>query len=362
MRRALELAELGWGRVSPNPMVGALVVDDEGDPLGEGWHQGPGTPHAEVMALTQAGDRARGATLVCTLEPCNRFGRTPPCTRAVIDAGVARAVIAATDPHLGADAPGVAELRGAGIEIELGLLEPDARRLNKAFERHVTRGSPWVTLKMAMTLDGKTAAADGSSRWITGPEARGDVQRLRAWADAIVVGAGTAIVDEPALTVRDERFADARPPLRVVLDASGRVPVSGPLFEGGAPTLVATTATAADARIRGWAAAGAEVMVLDQAAEGGVALEPLMHALGKRDVQGLLVEGGATLAWSFVRDGLVDDAVVYLAPVLVGGAEAPGAVGGLGFTPIAAARTLTFDTVERFGRDVRLEGHVHRDR
>jgi diaminohydroxyphosphoribosylaminopyrimidine deaminase / 5-amino-6-(5-phosphoribosylamino)uracil reductase len=320
MRRALELAELGWGRVSPNPMVGAVVVDEGGDPLGEGWHQGPGTPHAEVMALTRAGDRARGATLVCTLEPCNRFGRTPPCTRAVIDAGVARAVIAATDPHLGADAPGVAELRAAGIEVELGLLEPDARRLNKAFERHVTSGSPWVTLKMAMSLDGKTAAADGSSRWITGPEARGDVQRLRAWADAIVVGAGTAIVDEPALTVRDERFADSRPPLRVVLDASGRVPPSGPLFEGGAPTLVATTAAAADGRIRGWAAAGADVLVLDHAAEGGVALESLLHALGKRDVQGLLVEGGATLAWSFVRDGLVDDAVVYLAPFLVGGA------------------------------------------
>jgi diaminohydroxyphosphoribosylaminopyrimidine deaminase/5-amino-6-(5-phosphoribosylamino)uracil reductase len=362
MRRALELAERGWGRVSPNPMVGAALVNDDGVLLGEGWHEGPGRPHAEVVALTQAGDRARGATLVCTLEPCNRFGRTPPCTRAVIDAGVGRVVIAATDPHLGTDAPGIAELRSAGIDVELGTLGSEARRLNKAFERHVTTGAPWVTLKMAMSLDGKTAAADGSSRWISGPGSRADVQRLRAWADAIIVGAGTAIADRPALTVRDERYARARPPLRVVLDASGRVPASGPLFDGAAPTVIATSDAAPEGRVREWSAAGADVMVLDHAGDGGVALEPLLHALGKRDVQGVLVEGGATLAWSFVRDGLVDDVIVYVAPTLVGGVGAPGALGGGGFAPIAAAVGLTFDRVEQVGPDVRLEGRVHRDR
>ena len=211
MRRALELAERGWGRVSPNPMVGALVVDDrDGSVLGEGWHEGPGTAHAEVMALAAAGDLARGATVVCTLEPCNHFGRTPPCTRALIDAGVARVVVATTDPNLGEDTPGLVELRDAGIEVEHGVMAAESRRLNRAFERHVTSGLPSVTLKMASSLDGKTAATDGSSRWITGEASRADVQRLRAWADAVVVGAGTAIADDPSLTVRDARFAEAR--------------------------------------------------------------------------------------------------------------------------------------------------------
>jgi diaminohydroxyphosphoribosylaminopyrimidine deaminase/5-amino-6-(5-phosphoribosylamino)uracil reductase len=363
MRRALALAERGWGRVSPNPMVGALVVDDhDGSVLGEGWHEGPGTAHAEVMALAAAGDLARGATVVSTLEPCNHFGRTPPCTRALIDAGVARVVVAATDPNLGDDTPGLLELRDAGIDVDHGMMAAESRRLNRAFERHVTTGLPYVTLKMASTLDGKTAASDGSSRWITGEEARADVQRLRAWADAVVVGAGTAIADDPSLTVRDPRFADVRAPMRVVVDTEGRVPATGHLFDGSAPTLIATSDLTAEDRIRGWNAAGADVAVLERDDAGAVSLPALLHHLGKRDVQGVLVEGGATLAWSLVRDRLIDDAVLYIAPILVGGATAPGAVGGDGFAPIADALELTFDAAERFGRDIRLEAHVHRDR
>jgi diaminohydroxyphosphoribosylaminopyrimidine deaminase/5-amino-6-(5-phosphoribosylamino)uracil reductase len=363
MRRALQLAERGWGRVSPNPLVGALVLDDaDGTVLGEGWHEGPGTAHAEAMALAAAGVRARGATVVCTLEPCNRFGRTPPCTRALIDAGVARIVVSATDPNLGEDAPGLAELRGAGIAVETGPLEVESRRLNRAFERHVATGLPTVTLKMASSLDGKTAAADGTSKWITGEQARADVQRLRAWADAIVVGAGTAIADDPVLTVRDDRYADAAAPLRVVVDGSGRVPANGRLFDRSAPTLVATTTAAAEDRIQAWSAAGADVLVLDRDAAGGVSLASLFHALGKRDVQAVLVEGGATLAWSLVRDGLLDDVVLYLAPKLVGGATSPGMLAGEGFAPLARALDLTFTSAEPIGPDVRLEAHVHRDR
>jgi diaminohydroxyphosphoribosylaminopyrimidine deaminase/5-amino-6-(5-phosphoribosylamino)uracil reductase len=361
MRRALELAERGWGRVSPNPMVGAVVLRD-GETVGEGWHEGPGTDHAEVMALRDAGDRARGATLVCTLEPCNHFGRTPPCTRALIDAGVAHVIVAANDPNLEGDAPGLNELRQAGIDVEAGPLAAEAQRLNEAFERHVATGLPFVVLKMAASLDGKAAASDGTSRWISGEPARADVQRLRAWSDAVLVGAGTAIADDPALTVRDPRLADATPPLRVVADATGRLPTTGRLFDGEAPLLVATTEAAPRERIRAWAEAGAEVLTLDPDPAGGVSLAALMHALGKRDVQGALVEGGPTLAWSLVRDRLVDKVVTYVGPVIVGGTAAPGIVGGTGFAPLADAPRLGFTSVERIGADVRMEAYVHRDR
>jgi diaminohydroxyphosphoribosylaminopyrimidine deaminase/5-amino-6-(5-phosphoribosylamino)uracil reductase len=363
MIRALHLAERGWGRVSPNPLVGALVVDEgSGAVLGEGWHEGPGSHHAEIVALAVAGPSARGATLICTLEPCNRQGRTPPCTDSIIGAGVARVVVAATDPNLGDDAPGIDQLRAAGIEVECGILEARSRRLNHAFERHVKTGLPTVTLKMASSFDGRSAAADGSSRWITSEEARADVQRLRAWSDAIIVGAGTAIADAPSLTVRDVRFADARPPLRVVLDTAGRVPAEPPLFDGSAPTMVATTAAAPDYEVRAWSDAGAEVLVLDRDRGGTVSLSHLFEALGKRDVQGVLVEGGATLAWSLVRDGLVDDVVLYLAPKLLGGETAAGVIEGEGFSPITEALDLTIESIERVGPDVRLEAHVHRHR
>ena len=363
MRRALELAERGWGRVSPNPLVGAVLVDDrDGSVLGEGWHEGSGTQHAEVMALADAGDFARGATLVCTLEPCNHYGRTPPCARALIEAGVARVIVGATDPNLGENTPGLEELRAAGIEVEHGLLAEQSRQLNRAFHRHVTTGLPHVTLKVAASLDGKTAASDGSSRWITGEQARADVQRLRAWSDAVVVGAGTAVEDEPSLSLRDPRFHEARPPLRVVVDTAGRVPARGPLFDDSAPTLVATTDLAPEERIRAWTDAGAEVAVLGRDDAGAVSLRALMEHLGKRDVQGVLVEGGATIAWSLVRDGLIDDVVLYVAPKLVGGATAPGVLMGEGFAPIAEALDLSFDSAERIGPDVRLEAHVHRDR
>jgi diaminohydroxyphosphoribosylaminopyrimidine deaminase / 5-amino-6-(5-phosphoribosylamino)uracil reductase len=361
MRRALELAERGWGRVSPNPLVGAVVVAGD-EVLGEGWHEGPGTPHAEIVALQQAGDGARGSTLLTTLEPCNRFGRTPPCTRAVIDAGVARVVVAAADPNLGPAEPGIAELRGAGIEVSTDVLAEEAERQNAAFLTHVRTGLPSVVLKMAASLDGRTAARDGSSRWITGEEARADVQRLRAWSDAVVVGAGTAVADDPSLTLRDPRLASAVPPLRVVVNASGRLPAEGRLFDGSAPTLVATTERAPDRRRAEWESAGAEVQVCEPDTDGGVSLAALMAALGKRDVQGVLLEGGPTLAWSAVRDGIVDRVTFYLAPILVGGADARGVVEGAGFAPIAEALRLTVTSVDRIGHDLRVEGDVHRDR
>jgi diaminohydroxyphosphoribosylaminopyrimidine deaminase/5-amino-6-(5-phosphoribosylamino)uracil reductase len=358
MRRALELAERGWGRVSPNPLVGAVIVRDDAIEA-EGWHEGVGSDHAEVMALRVAGERARGATVYSTLEPCNRVGHTPACTRALIEAGVARVIAATTDPHLGEDAPGLRELREAGIDTSIGPLQDEARRLNEAFERQIVTGLPFVTLKMAASLDGKTAAADGTSRWITGPEARADVQRLRAWADAVIVGAGTISQDDPSLTVRDARFSEARPPLRVGVAAAGRVMPGARVFDGEAPTLIATTGDAPEARVDAWLAAGAEVVVLDPDDARGVSLAALLRVLGKRDVQGVLVEGGATLAWSLVRDDLADKLVLYLAPKLVGGAEATGVLGGAGFAPIASARDLDLRSIERIGPDVKVVADVH---
>jgi diaminohydroxyphosphoribosylaminopyrimidine deaminase/5-amino-6-(5-phosphoribosylamino)uracil reductase len=363
MRRALELATRGWGRVSPHPMVGAVVVGSDGEVVGEGWFEGPrGNPHAEVVALREAGDRTRGASLYCTLEPCDHHGSTPPCTEAVIAAGVARVVIGAGDPNPIVDGRGFAKLRAAGVAVEVGMLADEAHRLNEAFERHVTTGLPFVVLKSALSLDGKTAAADGTSRWITSAEARTDAQRLRAWADAVVVGARTAQLDDPALTVREPAWADARPPLRVLVDAVGATSPTIRMFDDAAPTLVATSEGSRDDRVRAWQEAGADVVVLGTDVDGGVSIDALLAALGKRDVQGVLVEGGAGLAWSFLRDGFVDRIVAYVAPKVIGGARAPGMVTGAGFVPVDAALPLEFERIERIGPDLRVEARVHRDR
>ncbi len=362
MRRALELAERGWGRSSPNPMVGAVVVAPDGRVLAEGWHDGPGSSHAEAMALGSAGDGARDATVFTTLEPCNRFGRTPPCTAALIGAGVRRVVVGSRDPNLGPDAPGLSELVAAGIDVADGVCADDEAWLNRAFRRQVVSGRPWVLLKMAGSLDGKSAARDGSSRWITGEAARADVQRLRAWADAVVVGAGTVRSDDPRLTVRDPAFSRANPPTRVVLDSTGRVSADRAVFSDDAPTLVATTDRASRETREAWRARGADVVVLDRDASGGVSLAALLDELGKREAQGLLLEGGPTLAWSALREDLVDEVVFYLAPKLVGGGTAPTLVDGEGFAPIGDACSLQIRSVERLDGDLRVEARVHRDR
>jgi diaminohydroxyphosphoribosylaminopyrimidine deaminase/5-amino-6-(5-phosphoribosylamino)uracil reductase len=342
-------------------MVGAVVMRGD-ETVGEGWYEGPrGRPHAEVVALREAGDRARGATLVCTLEPCDHTGATPPCTRAIVEAGIARVVVAAGDPNPLVDGRGLRALAESGVEVVRGPLAEDAHRLNAAFERHVTTGLPFVVLKVASSLDGRAAARDGSSRWITGSGSRADAHRLRAWADAIVVGSGTALADDPELTARTPRHPEATPPLRVVVSATGRLPATGRVFDAAATTLVATTDLAPAARRAEWEARGAEILVLERDADGGVSLPALVAALGKRDIQGVLLEGGPTLAWSAIRDGVVDRVVWYLAPVLVGGTGAPGALGGAGFAPIAEALRLELASVGRLGDDLRLEADVHRD-
>ncbi|MDP9342083.1 MAG: bifunctional diaminohydroxyphosphoribosylaminopyrimidine deaminase/5-amino-6-(5-phosphoribosylamino)uracil reductase RibD [Actinomycetota bacterium] len=359
MRRALALAAQGRGLVSPNPMVGAVLVRD-GRVVGEGWHDGPGNPHAEIHALRAAGDLARSATLYVTLEPCDHHGRTPPCTNAILDAGITRVVAAGRDPNPAVDGRGFERLRAAGVEVNAGVLETEAERLNEAFAKHVRTGLPFVVLKMAATLDGKVAARDGSSRWITGERARAEVHRMRGAADAILVGAGTALADDPSVTVRDPEYR-GRPVLRVLADAGGRVPPTAKLFSEEAPTLVATTEAAPEVRRRAWADTGAEVVVFDPAG-AGVPLDALFAHLGKRDIQLVLMEGGPTLAWSAVRDGLVDRLVLFLAPKLVGGTGAPGILGGEGLAPIARALDVEIEDVALVGPDIKVEARVHRDR
>ena len=359
IERAIELAERGWGLVSPNPMVGAVVVAD-GLVVGEGWHEGPGLPHAEALALNAAGDRALDATLYTSLEPCAHYGRTPPCTEAIVGAGIARVVAATRDPNPIVDGKGFEVLRSNGVEVRTGVIADVAERQNRAFEKHVRTGMPFVVWKMASSLDGKVAARDGSSRWVTGDAARADVHRLRAWADAIVVGAGTALADDPELTVRDDGYR-GRPPIRVLVDARGRVSTTGDLFDRQAPTLVATTEQAPIEVREAWRDAGADVVVFG--AEGElVPLGALLADLGKRDVQGVLLEGGPTLAWSAVEDALVDAIVLYLSPKLIGGLDAPTVLEGRGFAPIGRALPLWIHSVERVGQDLRVEADVHRDR
>lgn len=359
MRRALDLADRGRGLVSPNPLVGAVVVAG-GAVVGEGWHEGPGTPHAETRALDEAGDRARGATMYVTLEPCSHHGRTPPCAPAVVAAGIRRVVVAIGDPGPLVDGAGLRILREADLEVVVGPLAGDAERQNRAFLTHTRTGRPFVTLKMAASLDGKAAARDGSSRWITGEEARSDVHLLRAEADAILVGAGTAFRDDPALTARHPSYRGA-PKLRVVVDGRGIVPETHQVFGGEAPTLIVTTEAAPRERRTLWQRGGAEVLVLDDDGEGLVPLERLTALLGKRDVQHLLIEGGPTLAWDAVRR-IADEVVLYLAPILVGGAGAPSVLMGEGMPTIGDARPVQIRSVERIGSDIKVVADVHRDR
>jgi diaminohydroxyphosphoribosylaminopyrimidine deaminase/5-amino-6-(5-phosphoribosylamino)uracil reductase len=353
MARAVELAARGLGMTSPNPLVGAVVVAG-GRVIGEGWHDGPGPAHAEIAALRQAGADAAGATLYVTLEPCAHHGRTPPCAPAVARAGIARVVAATGDPFPEVDGRGFRVLSEAGVDVVAGVLAAEAERQNAGFLKHVRTGLPFVTLKMAASLDGKAAARDGSSRWITGQGAREDVHRLRAAVDAVVVGAGTAAADDPSLTVRLAGYR-GRQPRRVVVDGGGRTAPTAKLFDGTAPAIVATTPAAPASARAAWDAAGAEVLVLAAEDGGsGVRLPALMEALGEREVQSVLIEGGPTLAWSAIRDGVVDRLVAYLAPKLVGGAAALGLLGGAGVGSIGAAVPLEFESVDRIGADLRI--------
>ncbi|GHF51428.1 MULTISPECIES: bifunctional diaminohydroxyphosphoribosylaminopyrimidine deaminase/5-amino-6-(5-phosphoribosylamino)uracil reductase RibD [Streptomyces] len=354
MRRAMVLAARGLGSTSPNPVVGCVILDPDGRTLGEGWHRRAGGPHAEVEALRAAagaGHDVRGGTAVVTLEPCNHTGRTGPCAQALIDAGIARVVYAVADPNPVATG-GAATLAAAGVDTEGGLLADEAAAGNAAWLTSVLHHRPFVTWKYAATLDGRSAAADGTSRWITSAASRADVHRLRAEADAVVVGSGTLHADDPHLAVRGR--PDATQPLRVVADTRATVKPGARVLDDAAPTLVAVAEDADTRHLAGTGGSGnVDVVRLPRAANGpGLDVTALLAALRERGVCSVLLEGGPTLAGSFLAAGAVDRVVGYLAPALLG--AGPTALGDAGIGTIAQALRLDVTDVARLGPDLRI--------
>jgi len=350
MARALRLAERGAWTTRPNPMVGCVIAHGE-TIVGQGWHQRAGGPHAEVFALREAGERARGATAYVTLEPCAHHGRTPPCALALIEAGVARVVAAMRDPFPQVNGGGFTLLREAGIAVDAGPMEAQARALNLGFLSRIERGRPWLRLKYGMSLDGRTAMADGESKWITGAAARADVQRWRARAGAILTGAGTVLADDPSLTVRLEEGNDEGggflPPLRVVLDARLRSLDRAKVREGGAPTLYLHAPD-----IRPPALAGAEFASVPLRG-ARLDLDAALALLAARGINEVQVEAGAVLGGALLQAGLVDELLVYQAPLLLGDAARP-LLAGLGIERMATAIRLELQDVRQLGTDLRL--------
>ena len=362
MALALRLAAKGQGKTSPNPMVGALVVNN-GRIVGRGYHHGPGQPHAEILALNQAGSRAKGATLYVTLEPCcHLLKRTPPCVPTVIQSGVRQVVVAMADPHSMVKGRGIAALRRVGITVTTGIAREVARQLNRAYLHWVTTGRPYVILKAGMTLDGKVATAKGESRWITGSLARRDVHRLRSQVDAVLVGVGTVLKDNPTLTARQSdrplKLAP-RQPLRVVLDSQLRTPPKARVCvnQDQARTVIATTSRASKSRRRPFELAGVEVVSLPLK-NTRVSLPSLMTMLGKRGVTSVLIEGGSTVNAAALREKLVNHVVLYLAPTLMGGQDAKAVIGDRSPKRLAQALPLRHVTVRRIGEDLVVEGDL----
>ncbi|MDR7865645.1 MAG: bifunctional diaminohydroxyphosphoribosylaminopyrimidine deaminase/5-amino-6-(5-phosphoribosylamino)uracil reductase RibD [Sporomusaceae bacterium] len=355
MRKALEIARRACGRTSPNPLVGALVVKD-GRVVGEGCHLCAGTPHAEVHALAAAGEAARGATVYVTLEPCCHFGRTGPCADALIAAGVKKVVAAMTDPNPKVCGQGLDRLRAAGVEVVEGVLAAEAARLNEAFLKWVTTGMPFGVMKTAMTLDGKIATRSGLSKWITGPAARERVHRLRDECDAILVGVGTVLADDPELTARLPE-GGGKNPLRIVVDSAARTPLTAKVVADGlAPTIIAVTEAAPAGHVAALKAAGAEVLVLPRGATG-VDLRALWRVLGERKLTSVLVEGGAAVNAAALAANVIDKIYAFVAPKIFGGAAAPGPVGGAGADAVDGALLLEDMSAEAVDGDILITAY-----
>ena len=361
MQRALRLAERGRGRTRPNPVVGAIVVR-AGRVVGEGWHRAAGLPHAEVEAIRRAGTRARGATLYVSLEPCAHIGRTPPCTEAIIAAGIRRCVVAMRDPHRIVDGKGLRTLRAAGVEVEAGVLEAAARQVLSGYVTAHDSARPRATWKVAVTLDGRSADRRGRSQWITGPIARRQVQRMRAASDAIVIGSGTARADDPRLTVRGvagRRLA----PLRVVCDSHLGLPLTLRLFQPplARGTVVVCRRDAAPSRVAALERRGVQVWRL-ASARGGVSPRSLARRLARAGCHDVLIESGPRLGSAWLKAGLVDRVACFIAPRLLGAPGVPWC-GPLGHASLADAMAGKIVRVSRVGDDVLLEmeiAHVHR--
>ncbi len=351
MAEALRLAENGLFTTTPNPRVGCVIVRD-GEIVGTGWHEKAGGPHAEVLALAAAGARARGATAYVSLEPCSHHGRTPPCAEALIAAGVARVVAAMQDLNALVAGAGFSRLRAAGIEVESGLMQDEAQALNVGFVSRMRRGLPWVRMKIAASLDGRTALANGASQWITGPEARRDGHAWRARACAVLTGIGTVMDDDPRLNVRE--VETARQPLKVVVDSRLQLQPAARLLQSG-KVLVATAAESAPGR-SALEDRGAEVLVLPNA-QGKVDLAELMRELARREMNEVHVEAGNKLNGSLLREALVDELLLYLAPCILGD-TARGMFSLPELADLASKRLVQFDGATAIGRDIRILSHI----
>lgn len=359
MEQALSLARLAVGQVSPNPAVGAVIVKDSVI-VGQGFTQPPGSFHAEVVALRQAREKARGATMYVTLEPCCIYGRVPPCTRALIASGISEVHLAVIDPNPKVSGQGVKELERNGVKTVVGEHEEEARELIEAFAKYVTTGTPFVTAKFAMSLDGKIATKTGDSRWISCEESRRYAHNLRFAVDAVMVGANTVLADDPHLTVRccGGRGGTAkRQPLRIIVDGRGRLPLSARLLSEPGKTIVAIGRAATEAEKTAFVSIGAELMELP-AGDMQVDLKKLLEILGKYGITSVLVEGGGILLGSLFDAGLIDKVVAFVAPVIIGGGEAKTAVAGTGISELADACRLKRVKVENFGSDLMVSGYT----
>ena len=357
MQQALQIAAYAAGRTSPNPLVGAVIVKD-GRVVGQGWHRKAGTEHAEIHALRQAGELAAGATIYVTLEPCSHYGRTGPCSKALIDARIKRVVIAMLDPNPLVAGKGVAMLKAAGIEVETGLLQEQAERLNEVFLKWIMTKMPFAVMKTAMTLDGKIATAAGNSKWISNEVSRRRVHELRDVYDGILVGIGTVLADDPALTTR-LASKSGKNPLRIVVDSRARTPLTARVVtDGQAETLIAVTAAAEAAKVEALRQAGVEVLVVNDGQQ--VDLKQLFCLLGERGVCSIFVEGGARINYSLLKAGLVDKVYSFIAPKMVGGSSAPGPVGGDGVETLDQAFLLEDVETELLAGDILVSGYINR--
>lgn len=363
MERALQLAKKGLGHTSPNPMVGAVITDEKGNIMGEGYHQKAGTPHAEVHALNAAGDRAIGGTLYVNLEPCSHYGRTPPCTEAIIQSGINKVVVGMVDPNPLVAGRGLKILADHGIQVVTGVMEREAKELNKAFIKYITTGRPFVTLKVAMTLDGKIAATTGDSKWITGEPAREKVHLLRHQVDAIMVGINTVLVDNPSLTTRLKN-GEGKDPVRVILDSKLRLPLDSNLVvqESAAKTLVITGQGCSTQKKQLLVERGVEV-VEGPLKDGVVDLAWTLEWLGeKAGVTHLLLEGGSEVIFSAIKEEVIDELWWFVAPKIIGGKTAPTPVGGAGIELMKNAYQVDNMTMEKVGEDILIVGYPVRGR
>lgn len=354
MADALKIAANARGRTSPNPLVGAVVVRD-GRIVGQGWHRKAGTPHAEIHALNMAGELARGATVYVTLEPCAHYGRTGPCAKALVEAGVKRVVVAMVDPNPQVAGKGIKILEDAGIEVKVGILEKQARALNRVFLKWITTGKPYVIMKTAMSLDGKIATSTGQSQWITNEKSRQWVHELRDICDGILVGINTVLKDNPSLTTRLPG-GNGKNPIPIVLDSRARIPLDSKLVaDGKAPLIVAVSEAAPPERIDALEAAGVEII---KAGSEQVDIDKLLRELGERKVTSVLVEGGGQVNYSFLQAGAVDEVLAFVAPMMIGGRDALTPVEGAGFDQLSSAVRLRDVSVEMLDGDILINGYV----